>query len=348
MSVCLEEAETSQLSSIAFPAIGTGALGHSLASAAQNMCESIVRFGQRDPTFINRVRVIVFQQSVVQDFIDQLTLSQVQANNDKLQTTRNVTTLKSPPRFIRRAINKVPSIFHKPKSPALLSPSATHASNPVAQPTTNKSVLVVQVFSDDIKKIQKAEKRLWQLMQDQLSTDVVDDKLIALLSRKEQADIKHKAKVRKIKITFEIGKFQHNIQLKGDKEDIAELKKEIAEVLTEKNIKDLRNKEMQSVNAKVQWKWCNNSGVYEDYDNNANYAIEQAYQANKAKKFVYKNQQSVTEDTVDDDATDFNMLSEEFDFQQMKAKDLNDSLVVYDIKRNDIDHSKLVYFLVMR
>jgi len=343
--VCLEEAETSQLNSIAFPVIGTGALGQSLASAAQSMCESIVTFGQSDPIFVNRVRIILFQLSMVQEFINHLTLFQVQADNDELQTTKKsqtAATLKSS-HFIKRAINRVPSIFHKPKSPALSDPSATHASNVVAQPITKKSVLVVQVFSDDIKKIQKAEKRLQQLMEDQLYTDVIDDKLITLLSRKEQADIERRAKIRKVEIKFEIGKFQHNIRLKGDKEDIAELKKEIAEVLNEKNIKDLRNKEMQSVNAKVQWQWCNSSGVYENYDINANYAIEQAYQANKAKKFVYKNQQSVTEDTVDDDMTDYNVLAEEFDFQQMKAKDLNDPSVAYDIKRNDVDHSKLVY-----
>jgi len=342
VSVCLEEAETSRLSSIAFPAIGTGALGHSLVSAAQSMCESIVTHGQNDPKFVSQVRIIVFQQNMAQDFIDHLTLSQVQAYNDKVQSTRkpqSVATLKSSSHFIKRAINKVPSILRKPKTPC---PSVSHAGNAsLVQPITKKSVLILQVFSDDIKKIQNVEKRLQRLIEDQLSTDVIDDKLITLLSRKEQVDIEHKAKIRKIEIKFEIGKYQHNILLKGDKEDIAELKKEIDEVLNEKGIEDSKKKEIQSVNAKVQWQWCNKSGVYEDYDINANYAIEQAYQANTTKKFVYKNQQSVTEDTVDDDVTDYDMLSEEFDFQQMKAKDLNDPSVVYGIKRNEIDHSKL-------
>ena len=376
VSVCLEGAETSKLSSIAFPAIGTGALGHNLASAAQSMCESIVKFGQKDLLFVNQVRVIVFRQSMILGFIDHLssqvqavnklqttssqaqdmnklqkassqvqavnntsltTLSQAQAVNDKLQMTWKPQAVAS----IKHAINKMHSIFCKQKSSGPSSSCSNIAAT--TQTITNKSVLVLQVFSDDIKKIQKAEKRLQQLMEDQLSTDVIEDKLINQLSRKEHVDIKNRAKIKNIEIKINIGRFQHNIQLRGDREDIAELKKEIAEVLNEKGIKDLKNKEKQSVNAKVQWQWCNNSGVYENYDINANYAIEQAYQTNKAKKFVYKNQQSVTEDTVDDDMTDYNVLSEEFDFQQMKAKDLNDPSVVYDIKRNDIDHSKLVY-----
>ena len=179
-------------------------------------------------------------------------------------------------------------------------------------------------------------------MEDQLYKDMVEDQLINKLSHKEKEDIKHKAKIRKIDIKIDIGKLQPNIQLKGDKDDIAELKKEIDETLEEKGVKDSKKKEMESLIAKVRWQWCNKSGVYEDYDINANYAIEQAYQASTAK-FVYKNQQSVTEDDDDDNDTKQAVLSEEFDFQQMKATDLNDLSVQYDIKRIKVDDSECVY-----
>ena len=339
VTVCLEEAEANHLSSVAFPAIGTGALGNSLSTAAQNMCESVVTFGQHNPTSVNRIRVIVFQHDMVQDFIHQLTLCHVQAANVVKKKS-----VSQSPRPIKRAINRVASILHKPKSPSLSRHSASHISNSVpAQPVTKKSVLVLQVFSDDRKKIEKAEKRLQQLMEDQLYKDMVEDRLINKLSHKEKEDIKHKAKIRKIDIKIDIGKLQPNIQLRGDKDDIAELKKEIAEILKERGVKVSKNEKLQSLIAKVQWQWCNKSGVYENYDINANYAIEQAYQASTANKFVYKNQQSVTEDASNDDGTDSTVLSEEFDFQQMKATDLSDPSVQYDIKRIEFDHSECAY-----
>jgi len=356
VSVCLEEAETSRLSSIAFPGIGTGSSGHNLASAAQSMCKSIVTFVQKHPIYVNQIRVIIFQQSMILSYIDHLSLSQVQAeeDNDELQTPRKqqnmqaIAPLELHQNYIDHAINMVPLIFRKPsiflkqKSPGPSSSCSTNSAT--TKPIAKGSVLVLQVFSDDINKVQKTEKRLKQLIEDQLSTVEIDNELINQLSRKEHVDIKNRAKIRNVELKINTGRFQHNILLRGDKEDIPEVKKEIDKILKEKHIKDSKKKEIQSVNAKVQWQWSNKSGVYEDYDINANYAIEQAYQANIFKRFVYKNQQSVTKDVIKDNVLDFNIPSEEFDFLQMKATDSNDPSVMYDIKRN-IDR-KLLHLYV--
>ena len=102
------------------------------------------------------------------------------------------------------------------------------------------------------------------------------------------------------------------------------MKPEIHAILNKISAEDSKLKDILSVQAKVKWQWENPSGGMEDYDPPANYAIEQAFQSSKAKRHVYQSIRG---------------LREEFDFQQMKAKDLKDQSV-FKIKRVDIDHSK--------
>ena len=90
---------------------------------------------------------------------------------------------------------------------------------------------------------------------------------------------------------------------------------------------ELRLKDILSVQAKVKWQWENTSVGLEDYDLVANYAIEQAYQSDKSKLYVYQN-------------------AEEFDFWQMKAKDLKDQSV-YNIKRLDVDYCENCFVYVL-
>ena len=119
VTVCLEEAEANHLSSIAFPAIGTGALGNSLLTAAQNMCESMVTFGQQNPTSVNRIRVIVFQHDMVQDFMHQLTLCQAQTANvvkKKNQSLNHYVPLNVQLiEWLRSFTNENHSLYHVPQ-----------------------------------------------------------------------------------------------------------------------------------------------------------------------------------------------------------------------------------------
>ena len=318
ISLCLEQAETNQLSSIAFPALGTGASWYSVQSAADIMHVAIATFAKLDPVHVKTVRIVLYQQSMVSCYTDvfaQPTSSKTFANVQKINKT---TELK-----------RHQSLFDRARSVVRLSRSSTGTK--VASyldlnvPTvTRYSELTIQVFADDIKKVEKSEESLQQMIEKQLSVDEIDDKIISKLTDSQQADIKEKAKARNVDITLESGKMQHKIQLKGDSEDIKDLKSEISVILNKIRSEETKQKEVLSVQAKVKWQWENPCGDIEDYDPDANYAIEQAYESDKTKLYVYQNAQG---------------LREEFDFQQMKATDLKDQSV-YNIKRLSVDHSK--------
>ena len=322
ISVCLAQAKMYKLTSIAFPALGTGASEYSAKMAADIMYLAIGTFALLDPMSVKTVRIILDQQHMVNYYTDVFTGPVVPVG--PVQEVE----FKQRPSLIVRAHSMITSNpFSSGTETKMIktTPSSADIHSGVNNPVvTAYSELVVVVFADDIKKVEKTEACLRQLIESQLFNDKIDDTLVSKLTSSQQADIEQRAKDRDVDIKIELGKSQHKIQLKGDFGDILQLKPEIHAILNKISAEDSKLKDILSVQAKVKWQWENPSGGMEDYDPPANYAIEQAYQSSKAKQRVYQSIQG---------------LREEFDFQQMKAKDLKDQSV-YKIKRVDIDHSK--------
>ena len=250
---------------------------------------------------------------------------------------QEVTELKPRQSLIPRACNAIASHLFRSGTgtkTTTSNPSSTGIHSSVEIPTvTAYSELMMVVFADDIKKVEKTEACLQQLIANQIFIDKIDDTLISKLTSSQQADIKRKAKDRNVDIAIELGKLQHSIQLKGDLGDIFKLKPHINAILNKISAEESKQKDILLVQAKVKWQWENPSGGMEDFDLPVIYAIEKAYQSSKTKLYIYQNAQG---------------LREEFNFRQMKAKDLK-SQSVYNIKRLDVDHSKdavIILFIV--
>ena len=293
ISICLKQAETQNLASIAFPALGTGGSGYDVQSAADFMHIAIAIFALLDPVHLKTVRIVLYESSMVNCYTDAF------AAQSNLSNTGTGTTNTNPPSTDKQSDVDTPSV-------------------------AKFSELTIQVFADDIKKVEKTEACIQQLIEEQLFTDKIVDRVISKLTSSQQTDIEDKAKNKNVDVTIKLGRVQNYIQLKGDLRDVVELKPEIHAILHKISSEESRRKEILSVQAKVKWQWENPSDDIEDYDPEANYAIEQAYQSDKAKLFVYQNAQG---------------LREEFDFQKMKAKDLKDQCA-YNIKRSTVDYSK--------
>ncbi|KAJ7374848.1 positive regulation of interleukin-4-mediated signaling pathway [Desmophyllum pertusum] len=64
---CLQEAEKKGISSISFPAIGTGNLGIPAKSCAQTMLSAIHDFNNQQPTSMQLIKMIIFQREMIKD-----------------------------------------------------------------------------------------------------------------------------------------------------------------------------------------------------------------------------------------------------------------------------------------
>lgn len=63
MKSCLEESQKQNLSSIAFPAMGTGNLGYPRDMVAEEMCNSVINFSKGNPkTSLKQVLFVVYEK----------------------------------------------------------------------------------------------------------------------------------------------------------------------------------------------------------------------------------------------------------------------------------------------
>ena len=314
VAACLKQAEKLKLSSIAFPAIGTGILGYSLGEATQGICSSIITFGQKtNPMHVKRVRIVIFQKEMYQSF------------KDKFIEVLNK------PGILKRMGNTLMSWFYGDGSSDMVEESQSgdnfldesavvpHNSRSVSR-ITEKSVLLIQIYAEDKQKVAKTEDRLLRIIEDQFTNERVNDELLPKMSQKQRDDLTRKAKQKHVQMTIETGADINCIQLKGDCTDVADLKSDIQEILRQINSMESTKREAKLLQAKVKWQWLNDTNDYEDYDPLTNYYIEEAYQGdNKSKQFIY---------TAEDGT------SETFNFLKMEA---DDTQALFKIKRVDIE-----------
>ncbi|XP_061165842.1 uncharacterized protein LOC133174762 [Saccostrea echinata] len=67
---CLQKAEEMKLSSLAFPALGTGSLHGNIRTTSQFMLEAVEEFAKRGSIHLNQVYIIVLDQSVLMELHD--------------------------------------------------------------------------------------------------------------------------------------------------------------------------------------------------------------------------------------------------------------------------------------
>ena len=309
IAACLKRAEKLKLNSITFPAIGTGILGYSLEEAAQGICGSIIAFSQKtNPVYVRRVRIITFQQGMYQLFKDKFT------------------EVTNKPGILKRMGAAVISWFNGGGSSEVTEePFSGNETEPVDVPhsptsvfkTTEKSVLLIQIFAEDQQKVAKTEERLQRIIDDQFINEKIPNELISKFSQKQKDDLVRKAKQNHVQIIIETGANLSYIQLKGDRTDVADLKFDIQEIIHQISSVESTKREAGMLQAKVKWQWLNDTSDYEDYDELPNYYIEKAYKQG-IKHFTYTSESR----------------SEKFNFLMMEA---DDGHGVVKIKRVDIE-----------
>jgi len=299
VDACLKRAEELHLNSIAFPAIGTGIAGISSDEAVYSICISIISFGHTNPKHVRQVRIVVLQKTLCQLFESKFI------------------ELVNKPGLFQRLASSVSSWFSTEES-ASGSCRVVPAQSQEKSPTYENSVLHLQIYAEDKDKVAKTKDRLQQMIDDQFTSDQLTDDVISRLSSKQKNYFKGIAEQKFIEITFKTSKDSNCIQLRGDRNDIADLKFEIQSQLNHIRAFESMQREAKLLQDKITWQWLSITGDYEDYDVLTNYRIEQAYQNDSEMIFM--------------DKTDLGY--EQFDFKKMVG---NDGHSVYDIQRLDLE-----------
>ena len=305
ISACLKRAEKLKFRSIAFPAIGTGMSGYNLDDAAQSICSSIIAFGQSNPVSVKRVRVIIYQTAMYQSFKDKFL------------------EIMNKPGLWKRMTSALSSWYYGGDSSAA-EESITKRTLPSPQPVqpapviSEKSVLLIQIFAEDSSIVKKTEERLQRLIDEQFTNENFPDKEISKLTSQQKESLRGKAKQKHVEITIEIGKDFSYIKLRGDRNDVADLKVDIQQMIGKIRDAESKQREAKLLQDKVKWSWLNEDNEYEEYDALTNYEIEEAFKASEDKIFI----------------CEADGVREKFDFKKMEG---SDDQSVYKIKRVDIE-----------
>ena len=259
INACLQKAEELRYQSIAFPAIGTGVHGYPPGDAARAMLQAIQQFASSKPTHLQCVSMVLFQQHVYDAFIIALE-GPAEAN----------------PGLFQRAKDWVGSLL-----PTWSSSTPEYVIKRSTDEEMMYTELEVKIYGESMRSVQKAEKTLLKVIEDQFISDKVDDPNIDKLPQLEITKLKDLS--RKMHVEIDINPAPLNyIRLKGDKADVGQMKSHIIKSLSDFEKRVSRQREIEQLKNVVKWKRQDSQDTWVEYDPDENYEIEQSYRSQQA------------------------------------------------------------------
>lgn len=257
---CLQEAENNSISSIAFPAIGTGNIGISAKACAHAVLSAIQELSKQKPTSLQLIKMTVFQESMLKDI------------RSAMEEASGVKPSQEPAKW-RQALKTMATAFGLGSS----DDDTTLTGRP--QELDNREIHL-EVVGGCKKDVQEASKAINELMKEKCKQKVIDNEEISNLTPGHLRKL-HTLELRySVQLTVE--KEVERIVIDGQYEDVLQVFGEILELLheVEKDKHERNHAEMLSKD--IQWKY-EEDGTFEDYEGDLNAQIELAFQKNKSR-----------------------------------------------------------------
>ena len=270
---CLQEAENMKYKSIALPAIGTGIHGYPAQVAALGMYKAIQ---QVSPilSYLKQIRIVLYSHDDCSKFI------QVFQNPASFET----------PGFIERAINFV--------FPSRSEASASESPVTVTFDDINQEV-VIRVYGKTNASVNAAEKGIEKLIEETFISNEVENRFIDNLSPEEVSRLQSKSK--ELDVYIEIDPDPLNtIKIKGDASNVHKMQCFAMELLSEVERAVKRKKDSEQVYKTIKWFRTDSNGDEEEYSQEENLEIENAYRYRSGKgDYRHTSQPDHTDFTID-------------------------------------------------
>ncbi|XP_066278203.1 protein mono-ADP-ribosyltransferase PARP14-like isoform X2 [Branchiostoma lanceolatum] len=245
---CLAFAESHQLKSLAFPALGTGQMAKDPTESATMIIEAIAEFAQKkNPKHLKHVRIVIFEAGMMKPFHDKL---------GKCLKTSSSLSLKN---FVSGVKKLVKKIRPEPAKPPPLTPQ--------------KPVVQLDIYAGSKEDVESAANKINETANRESKTHYVTDKLIARLTDEDVATVQQKALERDV--YMEICNGGKKIRLQGLAEDILVLQSEIHQILARVMNEGKQREHAQLIAAVIKWVYVEN-GTEVEFDRLTNLKIENA------------------------------------------------------------------------
>ena len=258
---CLEEAESRGLSSISFPAIGTGNLGITAKSCARAVMAAIRELSIQKPKSLKLVKMTVFQKSMIKDVRSAMDEVSERKPSEEAGTVRQM---------FQKGFKKMAGILHfggKEEKPAAATTNWEH---------DNIKVDLV-IFAGCESDLQRALKAVSEMMAENSKQQRIREETIKCLTEDDMRMI-HTFEL-KYSVEVNVQKEVGCIVIDGLSDDIRQVVGEVHEMLH--RVEKRCHAEM--ISKDIQWK-RKTKEKFEEYESHLNAEIEFAF--HQSKPFV--------------------------------------------------------------
>ncbi len=249
---CLQKADTNGLTSIAFPAVGTGNIHKGVKEVAEGMLTAISKFAQEKPTSLTFIRIVIYQPHMLQIFRNAME-SRISSEESK-----------------RGAFSTFVGWLGFGKSG-----SATPYTTPSKNALSQKGQSYLEMFAGTKQDIDKVVKEIEKDVADQCKQKVIENDAISKLSKQQKRKIKELEVKHDAVITIEeaVGR----ISIRGYAEDVLDVATTIYEILNQQIEEEHTRGFEELVSKNTQWFFYDDDGSLEPYDTSINLQIEKAF-----------------------------------------------------------------------
>jgi O-acetyl-ADP-ribose deacetylase (regulator of RNase III) len=253
---CLKAAEEQEFNSVSFPAVGTGNLGLSHKECANVMFLAAKKFSKTNPRSVQQIRIIVFQESMMNDFISAMRTCSAQANK---KTNSFWKFIKKNISFLKKADKKGKKVYIEDLEMSLHLYSGSPGN-------LNAAVIAINDIMNEKSVLQKIKKEVISCLEEAQMNEIN--------SLEQQFDCK---------VTIE----QHNclITVAGLSEDVLQASAVIHDILHKIVEAKHERTKAESVAKDVQWQY-ETDDVFTSYTVEANAKIETAF-VNKEESVTF-------------------------------------------------------------
>ncbi|XP_073672141.1 protein mono-ADP-ribosyltransferase PARP14-like [Paramisgurnus dabryanus] len=252
----LKICEANQLSSVAFPALGTGQGGAKPADVADAMVVAVVEFVKKNqPTNVKLVKFLIFQTSMVADFQQ----SMLNQSGEKLEEDKG---------FMDHHKNWTKELFlgESPKNEELV--MVVEGIEPV----------VFQLCGETKQDLNKARDMVNNLISREFQNITIRDPAIGHFT-KEDAEMLS-AMQRELDVTIKLERKEQDsaITLEGLTKDVHTAESRIRDMIRMVERNENKRREAFFVSSKVEWKYLASGQNLKSFDMLTNYELEKAFQ----------------------------------------------------------------------
>ena len=271
---CLQLAERRGISSISFPAIGTGNVGISAKSCAVSVLSAIREFSKQKPVSLKLIKMTIFQKPMIKDF--RLAMD---AESDEKPTAQ-----PGFQKLIRARFEAMADVFKCGLRGKKETQTAQVTNQELLEVENRKiDLLIVAGCKSDLKKALNAVNGI---MRENCKQQEIKRASIASL-REHHMQILHTLSLRyDVKITVE--KEVDRIVVHGQIDEILQVMVEIHKILHEVEKEEHERSRAEVLSEDIQWMYKSTEGKFEEYDNSLKAQIELAYRQTKQKVIIEK------------------------------------------------------------